>query len=105
MPLKLITEYSYNAKRNFGTSANSSSTKLANDGKNLLMANRFDEAISKFQQSIEADSSNTQCYFDIARAYTYKQDYPNAIKSYDEYLKHNPKDIEALTMQGECLKT
>ncbi len=101
MPLRLNTENLY-TRRNF--TANSQSTRLADEGKNLLMANHYDAAIKKFEESISADSSNFQSYFDIARAYTYKKDYKSAITAYNSYLKHKPDDVEALTMQGECYK-
>ena len=103
MPLRLNTENVY-IKRNFTSTPNSQSTKLANEGKNLLMINRYDEAINKFKESISADETNLQSYFDVARAYTYKKDYKSAIGAYEDYLKRNPEDVEALTMQGECYK-
>lgn len=103
MSLKIYTENIYN-KKNFSANVNTTSEKLANDGKNLLMANHYDEAINKFQASINADNSNTQAHFDLARAFTYKKDYKNAINAYNDYLLQKPDDIEAITMQGECYK-
>lgn len=104
MSLKIYSENLYN-QRNFSANVNSTSEKLANDGRNLLMANRYDDAIKKFNASIQADNSNTQAHFDLARAYTYKNDYKNAIISYDNYLTQRPNDVEAITMQGECYKS
>ena len=101
MTIRLLSEKIYRQK-NF--SANSTSVHLANEGQNLLIANRYDEAIDKFQQSIAQDETNYQSYFDMARAYTYKKDFKNAVTAYDNYLQNKPDDIEAITMKGECLK-
>lgn len=104
MALKLSLESTHNRK-NFSAGVNATSEKLANDGKNLLMANRYDEAINKFQASLKADNSNLQAHFDMARAYTYKKDYKNAVLAYNNYLGQKPDDFEAITMQGECYKS
>lgn len=104
MALKLSLESTHNRK-NFSAGVNATSEKLANDGKNLLMANRYDEAINKFQASLKADNSNLQAHFDMARAYTYKKDYKNAVLAYNNYLDQKPDDFEAITMQGECYKS
>lgn len=103
MSLKIRNQNTHTNK-NFLANSNTQSEKLIQQGKDLLARNQYDSAISKFKESAKLNKTNPEPFFDIARAYTYKKDYKNAITYYDQYLTKKPDNIEAITMQGECYK-
>jgi len=77
---------------------------VLNDAMKELQNGNFDTAISFYNQYLCKNPDDADTNLNIAKAYTYKEQYALAIPHLEKYLKFNNSDIEHITMLGECYK-
>lgn len=68
-----------------------------NKGSALYKLGKYDEAIECFKKSIESKKKNIKSrgFYNLGNSFFKKGDIENALKSYINALKLNPKDIDA----------
>lgn len=81
------------------------SPEAAKEKANILMkSGRFTEAESFYKFALKHNSKDPELNLNFAKNYTFNNKYKEAIPYLQEYLKQNPKDIENVTLLGECYK-
>jgi tetratricopeptide (TPR) repeat protein len=70
-----------------------------NAGVKAWNENRPKEAISAYTKALEIDPSYAQSHRELARALMAQQDFPGALKHFQEYLKLNPAAPDAREIQ------
>ncbi len=78
-------------------------------GKKYLEQGEVDEAIARFQSSVDLDENLYESRYNLGVAYIKKEDYINAIKTLEKASEINPElpDIHyslAVALEGEALK-
>jgi len=61
-------------------------------GQALRSTKQYDLAIEQFKKALKLDSTQVGFWKDISDMYGEKPDYPNAISSYQTYMKHLPQE-------------
>lgn len=63
-----------------------------NDAVALQQANKFDEAIAKYNEAITSTPNEPSYYYSLGTCYQAKEDYDNALKNYEKAYSLNPKE-------------
>lgn len=77
--------------------------KLKNEGNELMKAEKFTDALEKYKQAIEIDSSNAVYYCNRAAAYSKISDFTNSIEDCKNALKIDPSYSKAWGRLGLAL--
>ncbi len=92
--VKLLESKKYNeAEKQFAIAISNGKTKeglkmsYIYKGFSLNGQGKYDSAIVCFDKAIEIDPLDPASYTDRAKSYSYKKDYPNAIKNFEQVLK------------------
>ena len=78
------------------------SVSFAQEGQALLSAAKYQEAIDLYETALAIDPRNRQAYIGIARVAQAQKLPGKAIRFYNEALKIEPNDVNALAGQGEA---
>ena len=78
------------------------SIKLQAD--DCLQNGLFDKAIELYKKALAVNPNNIPARLNIAKAYSYNNQFKEAVPHLEIYIKSNPSDIENITFLGECLK-
>ena len=79
------------------------SVALAQEAQTLQSAARYQEAIDLLESALAVDPRNRQAYVGMARVAMAQKLPGKAIRFYNEALKLEPNDVNALAGQGEAL--
>lgn len=79
------------------------STALAQQAQGLLAQARYQEAMDYYETALVVDPRNRQAFIGLARAAQGMKLPGKAVKLYNEALKLDPNDLNALQGQGEAL--
>lgn len=111
---KISNQQIYNKKINFGaklTVLNSlpkarsiDDDVLLNNAEQDLQNGNFDSAINRYKTYLVKNPYDAETNLNVAKAYTYKEQYSLAIPYLEKYLSSNQNDIEHITTLGECYK-
>lgn len=63
-----------------------------NDAVALQQANKYDEAIAKYNEAIAATPTEPSYYYSLGTCYQAKEDFDNALKNYEKAYSLNPKE-------------
>lgn len=77
--------------------------KLKNEGNDLMKQEKFNEALEKYKEAIEIDSSNAVYYCNRAAAYSKISDFKNSIEDCKNALKIDPSYGKAWGRLGLAL--
>ena len=91
-----------------GTQAPKASSMSADYAKTkadeYMNSGNYDKAIEYYTESLNFDSQNPNTHLNLAKTYTYNNQFDKAISHLETYLEENPDDIENITLLGECYK-
>jgi Tfp pilus assembly protein PilF len=79
------------------------SVALVEQARTLLAGARHQEAIDLLESALAVDPRNRQAYIGLARVAQSQKLPGKAVRFYDEALKLEPNDVNALAGQGEAL--
>ncbi len=76
--------------------------ELNNKAKEFMDKGDYVSAIERLKSSVDLDGSVFETRYNLAVAYTKAEDYPNAIKSYNDAIKLNPDFPDAYYSLAVC---
>lgn len=83
----------------------SSSSRYAKDAADRYMKNGdFVKAIEYYKTALNDEPYNADIHLNLAKTYNFSNRYKEAVSHLEAYLAQNPKDIENITLMGECYK-
>lgn len=72
--------------------ASSQASGAFNDAVALQQAQKYDEAIAKYNEAIAATPNDPSYYYSLGTCYQAKEDYDSALKNYEKAYSMNPKE-------------
>ena len=80
-----------------------SAEDLMNEGKNFLREGNYNDALEKFNQSLEIDPKLPECNFYKGITHQFLSQYDDALNSFNNELSLNPNHVNALISKGTTL--
>ncbi len=79
-----------------------SAQDLYKEGNELLKNKQPEQALTKYNKALEADSNFTFAYMNRAKAYMELKKWDSGVKDFNKVLEKDPKNTDALIGSGRC---